>query len=226
MKIALIGDGKTGGHVKKLLDEKDLMVFNEDHKPTAGKLNKADAAIIFVPGVAAGELIEPILESKIPTAWGTTGYQWPEDMPEKVKAYGARWVVASNFSLGMNIMRKCLEAVGQGSELLKDPEFHIHEIHHKDKLDAPSGTALKWKEWLGRDDVQISWNREGDVKGVHSLHVKTAAESLFLKHEAHDRAVFAQGAIWAANYLFNNPNIMPGMYSFESIIDQAFANPS
>lgn len=226
MKIALIGDGKTGGHVKKLLDEKDLMVFNEENKPTAEKLKKADVAIIFVPGVAAGELIEPILESKIPAAWGTTGYQWPEDMPERVKAYGSRWVVASNFSLGMNIMRKCLEAVGQGSALLKDPEFHIHEMHHKDKLDAPSGTALKWKEWLGRNDVQISWNREGDVKGVHSLHVKTAVESLFLKHEAHDRAVFAQGAIWTARFLYNNSNIMPGMYSFESIIDLAYTNPS
>lgn len=226
MKIALIGDGKTGGHVKELLDEKDLIVFNVDNKPTVEKLKKADVAIIFVPGSAAEELIEPLLESKIPAAWGTTGYQWPENLPERVKVSGTRWVVASNFSLGMNIIRKCLLAIGKGSELLQDPEFHIHEIHHKDKQDAPSGTALKWEEWLGVDDVQISWNRQGDVKGVHSLHVQTDFESLHLKHEAHDRAVFAHGAIWAARFLYNNSSIMPGLYTFESIIDLAFNNLS
>lgn len=226
MKIALIGDGKTGGHVKELLDDKDLIVFNVDNKPTVEKLKKADVAIIFVPGSAAGELIEPLLESKIPAAWGTTGYQWPEDLPEKVKVSGTRWVIASNFSLGMNIIRKCLQAIGKGSELLQDPEFHIHEIHHTHKQDAPSGTALKWEEWLGVDDVQISWNRQGDVKGVHSLHVQTDFESLYLKHEAHDRAVFAHGAIWAARFLYNNSSIMPGLYTFESIIDLAFNNIS
>jgi 4-hydroxy-tetrahydrodipicolinate reductase len=224
MKTALIGDGKTGGYVKKLLEDEEVIVFNEDNKPTAEELRKCDVAIIFVPGIAAGELIDPVLTSGIPAAWGTTGYRWPEDLPDKVKVAGAKWVIASNFSLGMNIMRKCLEAVGKGSHFLKDPEFHIHEIHHKDKLDAPSGTALKWQEWLGVDNVQISYNREGDVKGIHSLHVKTDYESLFLKHEAHDRAVFAHGAIWAARFLTNNTSIMPGMYSFESIIDLAFSN--
>lgn len=224
MKIALIGDGKTGGQVKKLLDDKNLIVFNVDNKPTVEKLKEADVAIIFVPGKAAGSLVETVLESKIPAAWGTTGYQWPEDLPEKIKVNGSRWIIASNFSLGMNIIRKCLQAIGTGSDFLQDPEFHIHEIHHTHKVDAPSGTALKWEEWLGVKDVHISWNREGDVKGIHSLHVKTDFESLYLKHEAHDRAVFAQGAIWAARFLYNNSSMLPGMYSFESIVDLAFNN--
>jgi len=75
MKTALIGDGKTGGYVKKLLKE-DVVVFNEDNKPTAEQLKKCDVAIIFVPGIAADELIEPVLSSGIPAAWGTTGYKW------------------------------------------------------------------------------------------------------------------------------------------------------
>ncbi len=223
MKIALIGDGKTGGHVKSLLKDNQVVVFNEENKPEVNKLKGADAAIIFVPGSAAGEILEPVLESGIPSVWGTTGYQWPTELPDWIKVKGSRWIMASNFSLGMNIIRKCLQVIGQGRGLMEDPEFHIHEVHHKDKQDAPSGTALKWQEWLGLDDVQMSWNRHGDVKGIHSLHVKTEFESLYLKHEAHDRAVFAQGAVWAANYLIQRPDILPGLYTFESIIDLAFS---
>lgn len=224
MKIALIGAGKTGSHVERLAGEDEVIIFDADNKPTAQALGACDVAILFVPGSAADELIEPLLESGIPAAWGTTGYRWPEDLPERVKVHGARWIVAPNFSLGMSLMRKCLQIIGNGSDLLEDPEYHIHELHHIHKQDAPSGTALKWKEWLGRDDVYISSSREGDVKGVHTLHVKTPFESLYLKHEAHDRGVFAHGALWAARFLVNNSAILPGLYSFESMIDLAFKN--
>lgn len=222
MKISVIGTGKTGGEVVKLLGDSAVYTFDEDNPPVADKLAKTDAAILFVPGDAADEVVSTVLESGIDAVWGTTGYSWPEDLSEQIKVAGARWIIASNFSLGMNLMRRCLELIGQGSSLLKDPEFHIHEVHHVHKKDAPSGTALSWREWLGREDATISSSREGDVKGVHSLHVKTAFESLHLKHEAHDRAVFAEGAIWAARYLNEQPEVMPGLYSFESIIDQAF----
>lgn len=224
MKTALIGTGKTGIHVKQLLDNDNVTIYNTSHKPTAEKLKEADVAIIFVPGSSTENLIKPVLESGVTAVWGTTGYQWPENLSELVKVNGTRWVMASNFSLGMQLVRKCLGVIGQGSEMLVDPEFHIHEVHHTDKQDAPSGTALKWADWLGMKDVQISWNREGDVNGIHTLHVKTDFESIYLKHEAHNRAVFAHGAIWASRFLMNHPEILPGLYSFESIIDLAFNN--
>jgi len=224
MIIALIGAGKTGSHVIRLAGEDRVITFDENNKPTAEKLAEADVAIVFVPGDAAGELIEPVLASGIPAVWGTTGYPWPKDLSDRVKVNGVRWIVAANFSLGMNLIRKCLEVLGQGSQFLQDPEYHIHEVHHIHKKDAPSGTALKWEEWLGREGVHISSSREGDVRGVHSLHVKTPYESIFLKHEAHDRALFAEGALWAARFLVNQPDIMPGLYTFESIIDLAFSN--
>ncbi|MEX0994563.1 MAG: dihydrodipicolinate reductase C-terminal domain-containing protein, partial [Balneolaceae bacterium] len=176
----------------------------------------------FIPADGADEVVQIVLDSGIDALWATTGYSWPEDLPERIKVAGARWISASNFSLGMNLMRRCLELIGKGSHLLKNPEYHIHEVHHVDKKDAPSGTALSWRKWLGKEEATISSSREGDVKGIHSLHVKTAFESLHLKHEAHDRAVFAEGAIWAARYLYDHQEIMPGFYSFESIIDQAF----
>ncbi|MDX1618560.1 MAG: dihydrodipicolinate reductase C-terminal domain-containing protein, partial [Balneolaceae bacterium] len=201
MKLAVIGTGKTGGKVVELLGDGRLAgAFDTGNPPTARKLSPADAVIVFVPGSSVEEIIEPVFDSGIPAAWGSTGYAWPQDLDTRLKKAGLRWVRASNFSLGMNIIRRAIGVIAEGSEILSDPRFHIHEIHHVHKKDAPSGTALSWKEWLGKD-AEISSERKGDIKGIHELQVKTESESIFLKHQAHNRAVFAEGAIWAAEQL-------------------------
>ena len=140
MKIAVIGNGKTGGQVAKLLDDDQIIgPFNSGNPPTVKKLEQADAAIIFVPGTAVKEVMEPLLSAGIHAAWGSTGYEWPaQSLDEKLKARNLKWMHASNFSLGMNIMRRCLEMIGKGSEILDKPKFSIHEIHHTGKQDAPS----------------------------------------------------------------------------------------
>jgi 4-hydroxy-tetrahydrodipicolinate reductase len=219
MKISVVGTGLTGSAVAGLLGEKAVL-FNSKKKPEASEIAKTDAAIVFVPGGAAKEIVEILLEAKVPAVWGTTGYNWPQDLPDRVKAAETTWIIGSNFSLGMNLIRKAIQVFGTGSELLKQPEYHIHEVHHVHKKDAPSGTALSWQEWLGHD-ANISSDRQGDVKGIHSLHIKTANESIYLKHEAHSRELFAEGAVWSAEYLLKN--IIPhGVYSFSSIFDRAF----
>lgn len=221
MKISVIGTGKTGGAIAELLG-KSAVTFDKLNKPTAQEVAETDAAIIFVPGDAAEEIVEVMLQAKVPAVWGTTGYQWPEDLPDRVKLSGTKWVIGSNFSMGMNLVRKSLEMFGSGSEMLKDPEFHIHETHHTEKKDAPSGTALSWREWLNRD-ANISSSRMGDVKGIHELHIKTQNESIYLKHEAHDRKLFAEGAIWAAKRLVEDLSIMPGLYPFSELFDKEFS---
>jgi len=220
MKTAVIGTGKTGGAVADLLGENAIR-FDKDNPPEVKALKDADIAIVFVPGSAASEILELLLETKIPAVWGTTGFKWPVNLPDRVKTAGTRWVIGSNFSLGMNLVRKALNMFGDGSGLLRNPEFHIHEVHHIHKQDAPSGTALSWQDWLGKE-AAISSAREGDVKGLHELHIKTEYESIYLKHEAHDRKLFAEGAIWTAKYLMENPQIDAGVYHFSSIFDQAF----
>lgn len=220
MKTAVIGTGKTGGAVADLLGENAIR-FDKDNPPKVKALKEADIAIVFVPGSAASEILELLLEAKIPAVWGTTGFKWPANLPDRVKIAGTRWVIGSNFSLGMNLVRKALSMFGDGSGLLRNPEFHIHEVHHIHKQDAPSGTALSWQDWLGKE-AAISSAREGDVKGLHELHIKTEYESIYLKHEAHDRKLFAEGAIWTAKYLMENPQIDAGVYQFSSIFDQAF----
>lgn len=221
MKISVIGTGKTGGSIAELLGEQAI-TFNSSKKPLAKEVAKTDAAIIFVPGKAAAETIDVMLEAGVPAIWGTTGYSWPADLPEKVKAVQSRWVIGSNFSLGMNLVRKALNVLGEGSDMLDAPKFHIHETHHTEKKDAPSGTALSWQQWLNKE-VQISSSRVGDVKGIHELHIKTANESIYLKHEAHDRKLFAEGAIWAAEKLLNDRKIAPGVYQFSELFDKAFS---
>lgn len=222
MKTAVIGTGLTGGKVAELLGGQ-AVTYNEENPPTPEKLREADVstAIVFVPGDAGGEVLPVLLEAGIPAVWGTTGYSWPAGLSERVKATGATWVIGSNFSLGMNLVRKTIELLGRGSSMLENPEYRIHEVHHTRKKDAPSGTALSWKEWLGRE-ADITSKREGDVKGIHELEIKTANESIFLKHEAHDRAVFAEGAIWTARYLFDHPELEKGVHSFAEIFDRAY----
>jgi 4-hydroxy-tetrahydrodipicolinate reductase len=222
MKISVIGTGKTGSSIADLLGEK-AVTFNSSNKPTPEEVSKTDAAIIFVPGSAAPEIVDVMLEAGTPAVWGTTGYGWPEDLPEKVKAVQSKWIIGSNFSLGMNVVRKALNVLGEGSDMLDSPKFHIHETHHTDKKDAPSGTAISWQQWLNRE-AQISSSRVGDVKGIHELHIKTANESIYLKHEAHDRKLFAEGAIWAAKKLLNDKEIVPGVYQFSELFDKAFSN--
>lgn len=220
MKISVIGTGKTGGAIAELLGDK-AVTFNSSNKPTASEVAKTDAAIIFVPGEAAPEIIEIMIDAAVPAVWGTTGYSWPEDLPERVKAIQSKWVIGSNFSLGMNLVRKAINVLGEGSEMLDSPKFHIHETHHVNKKDAPSGTALSWEKWLDKE-AQISSSRIGDVKGIHELHIKTANESIYLKHEAHDRKLFAEGAIWAAKKLLSDKDIIPGVYLFSELFDKAF----
>lgn len=221
MKVSVIGTGKTGSAVAELLG-KQAVCFDSKSNITAEKLKETDIAIIFVPGEAAKNVSKVVLESGIPAVWGTTGYAWPENLPDQVKDVNAKWVIGSNFSLGMNLIRKALNIFGKGGDFLQDPEYHIHEVHHVHKKDAPSGTALSWQEWLGRD-ASISSDRQGDVKGIHNLHIQTNNESIYLKHEAHSRKLFAEGAIWTAEYLLKNPQIEPGVYPFSSIFDQAFS---
>jgi 4-hydroxy-tetrahydrodipicolinate reductase len=117
----------------------------------------------------------------------------------------------------MNIVRRCLSVIGQSSSVLKNPTFRIHEIHHKHKQDAPSGTAISWEGWLGRE-AEITSERKGDVKGIHQLEVKTETESIWLKHEAHDRKIFAEGAVWAAEQLLSE-DIKPGFHELSTIFD-------
>lgn len=218
MKISVIGTGKTGGKVVEMLGSNLAYAFDGSNPPTIEKLKESDAVIIFVPGDAVAEIIDLVLESGTPAIWGSTGYEWPNDLNKKVKQKHTKWVTATNFSLGMNLIRNAISMIAKGSEILKSPEFSIHEIHHTHKKDAPSGTAISWREWLG-ENLEITSERVGDINGIHELTVQTANEKITLRHEALDRSLFAEGAIWAAEQLINEQTLTNGVVTFGQLFD-------
>lgn len=218
MKIALLGTGKTGGKVLELLEPAEVTAFDGKNPPTAEGLRGHDAVISFLPGPALLEYIDVLIESGLPLASGSTGFEWPEDIDTRLKQEGLAWVTAANFSLGMNLVYGMIKVLGKAPQLYDKYEYKLHEIHHIHKKDHPSGTALSWQKWLGQP-VDITSAREGDNPGDHKLTLVTPYEDIIVQHQAKDRRIFAQGAIWVAAKLARG-EIAPGLHSLQDIMEK------
>ncbi|MDJ0836810.1 MAG: dihydrodipicolinate reductase C-terminal domain-containing protein [Acidobacteriota bacterium] len=217
MKIALIGRGRTGGLVwQHLSPEERFAAFDRRHPPTPEALAGADAVIVFTPGEAVPQLIPVLTAARTTTFWGSTGHTWPEDLHQRLVAEDIAWIAAANFSPGMVLVRSLIQRLEHAERLLPGLAFTIDETHHTGKRDAPSGTALRWREWLGRDTEMIS-HREGDVVGRHRLSLATETETIHLEHVAHDRSLFARGAVWAARTFAQQHYPGPGFHRFEDL---------
>lgn len=212
MKIAILGRGKTGSQVIKLASERGLSYtsFHRDNVPTQDNLKGHDVIISFLAGDILSEYL-PLLKSLgIPVVSGSTGHDFSQ-------VQEVAWIQGNNFSLGMNVVRLMIESLHQVENLFaNDLSFKIHEVHHTQKKDAPSGTALSWERWLGKD-ATITSERTGDVVGDHQLEVQTPFEKISLRHEALDRQIFAEGALWASDYVLTK-KLDKGFYWFEDIV--------
>src|SRR5690606_18517899 len=136
------------------------------------------------------DLVPLLIESKIPVISGSTGVDFPQNLDHTLKSKGLSWIWARNFSLGMVLAHKAIALLSKASTVWGErAKFSIHEVHHTKKLDAPSGTAKAWGEWLGQS-APITWEREGDVVGFHQLKVSSGSETITLTHEALDRRLF------------------------------------
>lgn len=223
MRVAVVGNGRTGNYVVGQIEQAGehqaqlVATFDENNPVNAAALADVDVAIVFVPPTAMPAVVPELVAAGVDVVCGTTGFEWPADFKEQLAQADSRWVIAHNFSLGMNLVRRCLQILGQSSLLYGNPEFAIEEVHHVHKLDAPSGTAISWQHWLDRD-CEIESIREGDVKGIHQLNLDTEYEQIVLRHEAKDRALFGQGALWAAIHLAAS-NYPAGLVSFADLVD-------
>ena len=215
MKVALVGRGRTGAKVAELHSQ--TVCFDEHHKPTVEGLQACDVIISFLPGSIFTEYIDMFVASQRPAAIGSTGFEWPASIVQTLKAQKIKWVNAHNFSLGMNLVKAMIEIIGRADKLYSDPQFSIHDIHHVHKLDSPSGTALSWQEWLGHQ-ADITAERTGDVVGYHHLELETPVEKIKLVHEARDRAIFAQGALWTADKLLHDESLEYGLTHFSQLV--------
>lgn len=213
MKIALFGNGKTGSFVAGSGAE-IIGPFTRARQATIEELRSADVAVLFVPGQALDSLLPLLLEAKIPVVSGATGRPLTESEQELIAARGIPWIQASNFSLGMNLAFELARRIQAFTPAREKGSLGITEVHHTKKLDSPSGTALSLQQALGRK-VPIESIREGDVVGVHELQLRLPGEILSVAHQATDRRVFAEGALWAARLA---PGLRPGVHRFEDLI--------
>ena len=218
MKIALLGTGKTGSKVLEIVNKKDITGFNESNPPTIAALKKHDVAVSFLPGPAVPEYIDLLIESGLPLASGSTGFDWPKGLDKKLKAKKVAWITAPNFSLGMNLVYGMIQVLAKAPQLYDKFSFKLHEIHHIHKKDQPSGTSLSWAKALGHQ-VKITSERIGDTPGDHHLTLVADYEDISIRHQVKDRRVFAQGAVWAARKLHKG-GIPPGLHDIQDIMKQ------
>ncbi|MGI9191206.1 MAG: 4-hydroxy-tetrahydrodipicolinate reductase [Chitinophagaceae bacterium] len=229
MKIALIGYGKMGKTIETLAIEKGhqivLKIQRENaHELTAEQLAHADVCIEFSSPEAAFHLVSQCLKAGKPTVCGTTA--WLNQLDDaKVLALENQtaFLYASNFSLGVNLFFEINRYVSK--LLAKYPQYHVsmEEIHHTQKKDAPSGTAVtlaeqilaehpKKSHWVNAESIQpealmIHSRREDPAPGTHAITWDSDIDSIEIKHTAHSRTGFAAGALLAAEFLVDKKGI-------------------
>jgi 4-hydroxy-tetrahydrodipicolinate reductase len=223
MRIILIGYGKMGKLIEKIAIEKGheiVAIFDAENSADLKNIQKgsADVAIEFSQPATAYENVSSCLKKQIPVISGTTGWMHQlEAAKATCKQFNGTFLYASNFSLGVNLFFKINELAAKIMERHKQYAIQIEEIHHTQKLDAPSGTAITlaegilahndWKShWTNHetDDkgaLEIVSKREGEVPGTHSVIYKSDEDTIFLKHEAHSRGGFALGAVLVAEWI-------------------------
>jgi len=230
MKIALLGYGKMGKIIEKLAIEKGhTVVYTSTRNGSSGVLVDADTAIDFSSPDIAKENIMKCIDHAIPIVSGTTG--WLKDYDEVTefceKQHGS-FLYASNFSIGVNLFFKINEYTAKLMKDYKDYTVSVEEIHHTEKKDEPSGTAITItedilrnsdkKEWIlnnkKQDAVTITAMREHDVKGTHTVEYESKIDTISLKHEAHSREGFALGAILAAEWIVDKK----GVFSMQDVL--------
>jgi len=223
MKIALFGYGKMGKMIASLAQERGhTIVAKIDVGAATIDYNQMDVAIDFSTPDAAYNNISNCIKHKVPVISGTTG--WLHDYDKAVqlceREKGA-FIYASNFSLGVNVFFELNEYLAKMMKNLKQYEVTMEEIHHTQKLDAPSGTAISLAEGIIKHSnhnnwsmeggseagIQISSKRVGTVPGTHTVDYSSKVDTIEIKHTAHNREGFALGAIIAAEWLIGKTGV-------------------
>jgi len=184
--------------------------------PIEPVINSCDVAVDFSQADAVDEICRSALQHRKSLVIGTTGHSQQQRKKIEETGHSVPIVLASNFSVGVNVLfwltRKAAELLGPDF----DPE--IVETHHKMKKDAPSGTAKTLAEILKtarNSEIPIQSIREGDVVGEHSVIFSGPGERLELTHRATSRQIFARGALRAAKWIIGRP---PGLYSMQDVL--------
>lgn len=229
MKIALLGYGKMGKAIEAIAKERGheigATIDNEDDwRNRLGDLRTCDIAIDFsTPATAVGNIMR-CFDLNMPVVVGTTGwYDQLESVVHNCQQHNQAIFVASNFSIGMNIMFELNRRLAELMNRYGEYQVEITETHHIHKLDAPSGTAITLAEeiikeldrkdgWQLRSatgkgghlrecDIPITSIRRGEVPGIHEVVYDSDSDTLTLRHSAKSRKGLALGAVLACEYM-------------------------
>lgn len=233
MKIGLIGYGKMGHAIRYLAAERGHevpVILGEEHKHMAAELfpetlRMADVAIDFSSAEAVRRNVEACMLAGIPIIVGTTG--WKDEMSDVkllVERYDGAMVFGANFSIGVNLFYKVAEYAAELFAKFPDYDAFIEEQHHSRKKDAPSGTALKLKDVVGKHVHigDIAATRAGHIPGTHRVGFDSPADQILLEHTARSRDGFALGALLAAEWIVGKR----GFYEFSEVLDDLASDDS
>ena len=249
MNIALLGYGKMGKIIEKIAsDRKHNIVLKIDHdnqhELTAENLRKADAVIEFTTPASVLSNIQHCFDAGVPVVVGTTGwYEHLEQVKQNCVDSGSTLLYASNFSVGVNIFFHINKKLAKLMNNYPYYDVQVEEIHHTQKLDSPSGTAItiaegiidnvdRKKEWvnvltaegndaddssLKSEQVLIESFRIDSVPGTHTVIYDSEVDTLEFKHTAHNRNGFALGAVLAAEWVHNKKGFfsVQEMFNFD-----------
>ena len=236
MKIALIGYGKMGKEIEQIAVSRGhsivlkIDIYNQDEL-TAENLAKADVAIEFTgPSTAVNNYLQ-CFEAGVPVVSGTTG--WLERKAEVENACAAKpgcFFYASNFSLGANIFFALNKYLAKMMKTFPQYDVSLTEVHHTQKLDAPSGTAITLaKDIIELNGTKTNWTineersanelyikpiREGAVPGIHTIKYDSEVDYIEITHSAYSRKGLAFGAVLAAEFC----NGRTGIFSMTDLL--------
>jgi 4-hydroxy-tetrahydrodipicolinate reductase len=231
MKIALLGYGKMGHVIERIaLERGHEIVLRKDEFNTYDGLSNADVAIDFSVPAAAVNNISSCFHANVPVVSGTTG--WLEHYDEMIalcKEKNGGFISSSNFSLGVNLFFELNEYLAKIMSKFDHYKVNMEEIHHDQKLDAPSGTAISlakgviensnYTNWTlntpNTNEIHIEAVRTGTVPGTHTVTYNSEVDSIEIKHTAHNREGFALGAVIAAEWLAGKH----GVFTMKDVLD-------
>lgn len=241
MKIALLGYGKMGKEIEQqaLAKGHEIVLVVDEHNAstyTVDQLSKAEAAIEFsTPHSAVGNIYK-CFEANVPVVVGTTGWlERYEEVKQACLEGKKAFLFSSNYSIGVNIFFEISRRLA--AIMNQQPQYNVRmeEIHHTQKLDAPSGTAITLAEdilsnidrkshWIcqtegqsaepGNDDLLINALRIPNIPGTHTVSYDSEIDSIEIKHTAHNRKGFAAGALMAAEWIAGKK----GVFSMRDIL--------
>ena len=231
MKIAIVGYGKMGKIISEIAEKRGHeIVAKLSETPTIENLNGAEVAIEFSNPEVAFNNIKICLENKIPVICGTTGWLSQKEEIEKIALENnSAFLYGSNFSLGVNLFFALNEKLAELMKNFDEYNVQLEEIHHTQKLDAPSGTAISLAEGIIKNDQRFdAWKldetkenqlgifaiRQEEVPGTHSVFYKSEVDEIEIKHTAFNRNGFALGAVIAAEWILGKK----GNFSMKDVL--------